>query len=371
MIFCLFVGTVRAVEIYEPFQSVRQLGMGGVYVFHENDAGSFVQNPAYTCVTEGFNWTLFNAGIGVGDIQSFTSLIEGSGSLPDANSFSALSPFYGKYLWFNAGAFSSFTLPCFGFAATYSGLAKFSMHNPAFPQLDTFYMTESGYRIGGGLRISEVLALGMDIKRINRAGSPISFGPDQLANLSASGSISSLAQSAQNEGLGHGLDLGVVSRFSMLPFNPTVSLAWKDVGSTAFAKTKGNDAPDRQKDNLTLGLTFDGAVPLLGIAGGIEYRHITTQGEQIGKKLHLGTELSLAFLDLRAGFHQGYTTYGFGIDLWILQLDAAWYKVERGVYPGQSPDERAQIGLMMELEFDPNFNLTEAGGKKRRLKQRR
>ena len=143
------------------------------------------------------------------------------------------------------------------------------------------------------------------------------------------------------------------------------------MGSTAFQQTGGATAPERQKDNLVLGMTVDGSIPFLGMAAGFEYRHISDTGEQIGKKLHLGAEVSLAMFDLRAGFYQGYTSYGLGLDLWLLQLDAAWYQIEKGVYPGQTPDERVQLGLMMNLEFDPNFSLVGAGGKKRRLKQRR
>ena len=35
----------------------------------------------------------------------------------------------------------------------------------------------------------------------------------------------------------------------------------------------------------------------------------------------MGAEVSIAMFDLRAGFYQGYTTYGLGMDLWLLKFD--------------------------------------------------
>lgn len=362
----------QAAEFYEPYQSTRQLGMGGVYVFHENDADSFLQNPAYTCQLEGLNWTVFDAQSGLGDLQSYTELVDaGGGSVPDPTAMSGLTPFYGKNIWLNATGNTTFTLPCFGFAMTFNGVANLYLNNPAFPELNTYYLTDTGFHLGAAIPISQNLSFGFSAKRIVRKGGPYTFGPSSLTTISGSNGLQTLIDSVQNTGGGYGLDMGLVSRFSMLPFNPTLSLGWRDVGSTSFIMTSGTGAPERQKDNLVLGMTIDGSIPLLGMAAGVEYRHINDNTEQLGKKLHFGAELSLGPLDARAGFYQGYPTYGVGMNFWFFQLEAAYYKVEKGVYPGQTPDERVKAGIYMDLAFDPNFNFMGAGGKKRKLKQRR
>ena len=361
-----------AKEFSEPNQTLRQLGMGGVYAFNENDAGSLMQNPAYTCYAKGLNMTLFDIRIGVGDLKTYMDLTDnGTKSLPTPQGLSGLAPYYGKDIWLGAGGYAAATLPCFGMAGFYSGTTGFMLHNPAYPQLNTTFQTDYGVDIGGAVQISPALSVGLAAKRVTRRGGPYVFGPDRLANLSGSDGLKELATSIENEGVGYGLDMGVTSRLEALPFNPTVSLAWRDVGSMSFVKTKGTDSPERQKDNLVLGMTFDGSVPLLGVSGGFEYRHITDADEQIGKKIHLGAEIHLGPFDVRSGLYQGYPTYGLGVNLFILQLDLAKYTVEQGVYPGQTPQERVNIGLMMELELDPNFNLVDIGGRKRRLKQRR
>ena len=342
--------------------------MGGVYVFNETDPASFLQNPGYACYTEGLNVNLFDIQLGVGDLQSYSELTNnGSTSLPSPSGLSGLSPYYGKDIWLGAGGYAALTLPCFGVAGYYTATTSFLLHNPAYPQLNTFYQTDYGANIGGGFKLGPMLSFGLAAKRVTRKGGPYVFGPDALAN----GELTDLVTSIDNEGVGYGLDVGLVSRFDALPFNPTLSLGWRDIGSMAFVKTKGTDAPNRQKDNLVLGAGIDGSIPLLGFSAGVEYRHATDANEQIGKKLHMGAEVHLGFFDVRAGLYQGYPTYGLGIGLLFLQLDVAKYTVEQGAYPGQNPQERIQIGLMMEIGLDPNFNLVDLGGKKRRLKQRR
>jgi hypothetical protein len=366
-LFLLSTEKIFANEIYEPFQSIRQLGMGGVYVFNEHDANSFLQNPAYTCHLKGLNWTLVDVGAGLGDLTNYSTLATQS----TATGLTSFSAYYGKSIWIQAGGISTLTLPCFGMSGYYTGIAGFKLHNPAFPSLVSMYQTDYGLAIGGGFPLAEDFSLGLSAKRVIRKGGPYTFGPDSISTLTSAAGVQDLVTSTNNEGIGYGIDMGFAARLKQLPFNPTVSLAWRDVGSTAFVKTNGLTSPERQKDNLVAGVTFDGSIPLLGIAAGLEYRHINDNSEPLGKKLHAGAELTFLFMDLRAGLYQGYPTYGFGMNMWLVQLDASVYTIETGAYPGQTANQRAQIGLNMELEFDPNFKLVGSGGQRRRLKQRR
>ncbi len=354
-----------AKELIENYQTARQLGMGGVYVFDEHDGGSFMQNPAYTCSVKGLNWNVFDLGVGLGDIAQFE--FYGSNEI---TSFTSLNSYYGKGFYVGAGGYSSVTLPCFGFAAIYNIVGRFQMHNPAYPQMNTYYVTDYGAKIGGGIPIGPALTFGLAVKRIDRKGGPYTFGPESLAGLSGSSGVQNLVANLGNEGIGYGLDAGFVFR-PPLPLNPTLSASWNDAGSMAFTKIAGNDAPERQKDNLVLAATTGVSAFGFGFSTGVEYRHVTDNDEQIGKKIHLGAEVQLAFIDARAGLYQGYPSYGVGINLFFLQLDAALYSIEKGAYPGQTQEQRGQVSLMVDLEFDPNFNLVDSKGKSRRLKQRR
>ena len=161
-------------------------------------------------------------------------------------------------------------------------------------------------------------------------------------------------------------------RFDDIPLNPTLAFAWTDVGKTEFTKIGGVAAPPGIKDVQTASLTFDADSVLAGFAAGIEYRHMSDSSEQFGKKIHVGAELDLPLLTLRGGFYQGYTTYGIALDFWLVQFDLASYTVETGAYPGQTGDGRVQVGLSMNLGFDPSFNLVQInGGSGRGVKKRR
>lgn len=360
----IFVSSqVYASELYQHFQSVRALGMGGVYVYDESDAGVIFKNPAGLGQINGFNLTLFNIDAGVNGLQIYNDLQ----SISNMSGLSSLSALYGKNVWLGADAYTSFAIPYFGFAVFDNASTGFRLDNPAYPNMTMSLLNDYGYSIAGALPIAPNLYFGLGFKRLTRLGGTQVFGGTSLNNTTNS----QLASSFQNTGYAYGLDTGL-HFVAPAPFSPTLSLSWMDAGATTFIKTAGNNAPARIEDNLTAAFTFNGDVPLLGFSGGFEYRHIKNNSEPLGKKLHMGVELSVAMFDVRAGFYQGYTTYGVGLDLLFMQLDAAMYSVEKGAYAGQTPDQRIEIRLISEISFDPSFSIMEFGStKKRKLKQRR
>ncbi|MCE3010837.1 MAG: hypothetical protein LW875_09515 [Proteobacteria bacterium] len=363
LLFCFGFWAKASSEFYEYNKTVRQAGMGGVYVFRDDDASSFLQNPAYTCFTEGVNWTIFNMNLG----SNGYSIYDDIGDFKKIDGINSLKPYYGKEVYIGVGANTTLTLPCFGVSYWLNGAITLLATNPPFPRLEVSYINDQAFQMGGAFKLSDNTSVGATIRRITRLGGDQVFDADLLTNINTD----KILDSFNNTGRAWAADVGIVTRLSKQAFNPTLSIAWKDVGRTRFLRTKGLEAPQSQSDNLTMGLTFNAGIPGFSVEGGLEYRHITDTESQLGKKLHMGLELGLPFFDVRAGFNQGYTTYGFGMDLFFFQLDAAMYSVETGAYPGQKEDERLQIGLSFEMGFDPDFKLTNYGGKKRKLKQRR
>lgn len=69
----------------------------------------------------------------------------------------------------------------------------------------------------------------------------------------------------------------------------------------------------------------------------------------IYKNLHLGSEFKWKALAARLGVSQGYLTAGFGVDLWLFQVNVATYAEELGLNPGVMEDRRyaAQIGFQI------------------------
>ena len=357
----LFV-QANATELFQLGENTRSYGMGGVRVTDEKEAAAFLWNPANLSYMKGMNLEVVDFSFDVNGKEAYDNF-KGVDFSKGISSYSSL---YGKQLRSDAEGYSAFTLPYFGVAVYDKGYLDMMLHDPAFPSLDVTYQNDYAFAMGGSVSLWPYASFGMTAKRINRLGGPQKIG---FSTLNSGLSQDALIGQFTNEGIGYGLDSGFIQKVPG-PLDLTFGAAWQDMGSTAFTKTHGNDAPERIKDNLTLSATFQQDLLLLGFAGGIEYRHITDE-DTLGKKLNMGLEVSLLNMDIRGGLYQGYPTYGAGIDLWLLQLDAAIYTVEEGAYPGQTPSQRYQVGFSMNFGFDPDFNLTDAGGKRRRMKQRR
>lgn len=354
-------GHGEAAELRSSGQNIRALGMGGVRLSTGEDAAVMLWNPAGLHFSQGLRLDLFNLGLGTNGYQNYQTFTE----LGTIHGLDDLTPLFGKPFNVGLNGYAAMSLPNVGFAVYDEGWTDLMFNNPAFPELNVAYYNDYGYALGGAFGAGGA-AFGLSVKRITRMGGIRTIGADMLDGFDTS----TVASMFTDEGVGYGLDLGFMYK-APAPLNPTVSVAWQNVGHTQFQLTKGTVTPPGIRDNLVLGASVDGSVGLAGMAAGVEYRHVGLQGEQLGKKIHMGAEVNLLNMDFRAGFYQGYTTYGFGLDLFLFRLDAAMYSAERGAYAGQTPDERLTVGLSASFGFDPDFNLISIGGKSRKLKQRR
>lgn len=351
----------RAAEVPETHRNVRSSGMGGIYMSIVNNSDAIFVNPAAMGRTTGFNWQVMNVEAGVNglDIYQDFSNIDQS----DTNSF---NQFFGKEIWFRAGGKSAVTLPYFGIGVYSDSQASFELHNPAFPQFETNFISDYGVVLGGAFPIGPRSYGGLTFKRISRWGGQ----QDIDLGVIATGDPADIADQFQNKGNGYGIDAALLTSLP-LPLSPTFSLVWQDVGSTAFIKSAGAEAPPRIHDNLSLGVSTSLDLPGLDWVAGFEYRHITESQYALGQKLHFGTEFSLPMIDIRGGINQGYATYGLGLNILFFRFDVASYTEEMGTYPGQTPQNRIELGLSLDLSFDADFNLMGSDGKRRKLKQRR
>lgn len=348
-------------EIYEYNQSVKDLGRGGVHILKETDGSAFLTNPAMLAFMKGIRWSILDFQGGVNG-QNTYNLLQNY-PISAAN----ISHYYGQNVWLGFGGYTSFSMPYFGFAIIGNSYLNFLVTNPAFTTIDISSITDYGFQFGGAFNLSENFAFGATIKRVNRTGGSTSLGPGAIAGLNQA----AIQNAISTAGVGYGGDLGLVWK-GKNSVNPVVSLSWLDVGYTYFYPSTGTVGPPVQADNLVFNVTINQNYAGFGWGLGAEYRHIRNVEIEVSKKVHVGAELNLGLIDVRGGFYQGWMGYGASIDLWLFNLDAAVYKVERGVYAGQNGDDRFQIGLTLDAGFDPNFIMSGVGGKGRsKLKQRR
>jgi hypothetical protein len=222
-----FLSSAQAFEVMETHHNVRSNGMGGVYMSIVNDSNALFVNPAALGKTQGLNWQVLNVEFGVNGIDVYNDF-----KAINLSAASSFSQFFGKEVWFRGGGKSAITLPYFGVGGYSDTQSHLVLHNPAFPQFDTTFLSDYGMVVGGSFPIGPTSYGGMTVKKISR------WGGQQEIDLGviASGNPALIADQFKNKGNGYGVDMAVLTTLPA-PLNPTVSLVWQDVGSTAFTKS--------------------------------------------------------------------------------------------------------------------------------------
>ena len=359
-----FSTTAVATEIIESNLTVRGLGMGGVLDSIARDTDAIFFHPAALGMIDGLRLQIVDLGLGVNGTSAYSDLQTAN------NNTATLANYAGKRYWLGLNGKTALAIPRFGFGAYDNGYLDISVQNPVLPQLNTTYINDWGYYMAYGQETVPGLYIGMALKQVNRVGGTQVIPVSNLAN-----SLTNLADQFQDKGVGYGLDLSMIYQ-AKTTFQPAFHAIYHDIGATTFRKQTGTNAPPRIEPNVTFGFTTLLDLPGLDWTNAIEYRYAGNVGDTYDatKKIHLGTELSLPFIDLRAGVNQGWATYGVGINVLLGSLDIAYYDVEMGGYAGQDNQNRIMVSFSMELSFDVNFNITGINGKggpRRKLKLRR
>lgn len=367
----------RAAELTEMWTNVRALGMGNAFTAVVDGSESLFYNPAGLARSGGFSWTIFDPRVGANGLEAVDIFREFSENEDLPTLFNNL---YGNPIWVGGGSKTAFQLSGMAFAA-WAGLdVGTNLSNPAYPVMEMEYAADYGFTAGFGFdMVPGVLKTGIAARRITRVGTALPIGVSTLATLNTD----QLEQEFKNRGSAYGLDLGFVLT-APSPVRPTLAFTWKNVGETTFRKEAGARAPARIDSEMIIGGAIEIDAALVTITPSFDYKHANREDVQLGKKIHMGLEVGLPLIDIRAGLHQGYYTLGAGLNMGLLRVDAATYGVELGEYPGQLEDRRYIVQVAFEIGFDPSSfgfggssaSSSGSGGKHgfsggRRLKQRR
>ncbi|MBX7232333.1 MAG: hypothetical protein K1X29_09640 [Bdellovibrionales bacterium] len=346
ILFLLKLDFSQATELYEINTSVRALGMGNAYVGVVQNADALFYNPAGLSRVSGINWLIMDPKIGLNGAQVLSTVSD----IQSSSSFEqTVQNLYGDHVWAGGGAKSALTLPNLGFAIYDHADASFDVNNPVYPNLDVSIVNDYGYALGASLPLLPVFHIGTTIKYIQRTGSRKPFGPSYISNLDPS----TITDNAQNKGTGYSFDLGM-NLLIPGPISPVFSLVWKDVGNTTFRPTSlGLETPPTQQSEMIVGMALNIDTPIVSVAPAFDFKYLDRSGVQLGRKIHLGVEIGIPLIDIRAGFSEGYYTLGAGFNLGLIRIDAATYGVELGDYPGQREDRRYILQASLELGFGP------------------
>ncbi len=230
--------------------------------------------------------------------------------------------------------------------------------------------------------LGDRLWLGADVRPLIRLAVPVDYdamfgffdalrsGGDPLAELESSPAL---------YGFGFGIDLGALYAVGGWRFG----LAVRDFLGTSIAYRQSTFGEVLQALRRTggfpsggVGLPEDPVIPM-ELSLGVSYRfafaprtvdpvvHLALsdlitvlKGERSPwTALHLGTEVRLLrFLALRAGLNQGYLTFGGGLRVPGLELNAAFFTREMGANRGDQPSAGLALEAAVRLDKAPRSN---------------
>lgn len=353
----------QADSVFTPNLNARSRAMGGTSIAFARGADALFYNAAALARVEGYSLKIADANVGAS--KNSQRLADQGFSSSDPLTSSALQDLYGETFFAEGSAQTGMVFPYFGVGAYSANHITEVFNNPVFPTFNVDFMSEYGYIVAGALPLGENVSFGFTGRHMKRWSGKQDILVTDLIGTNERYLVESRFQ---DKGTGDAID---VSFLATLPQqNVNIAVVWKDLGHTAFKTDTGN-GPERQEDNLSFGVSKTSKHNFFDMTYAFEYDHIRQSGENIAKKLHLGAEMSLGLIDLRAGLSQGNLTYGAGIDLWLINIEAAAYCDELGSSIGQSRSDRYQASVSITLDFDQAFKLKNQMGKKRRLLQRR
>ena len=210
------------------------------------------------------------------------------------------------------------------------------------------------------------LKIGGDLRPFARMDSTVPAS-DLIAALAGNGNPGTVIfNSSANYGLGLAADLGGIFTMGSLsaglsvrdispPFafnQTTIQSVVSTGGSPTYTTTDGQA---QFLPNVAVGLGWTPVV-LPGLVDPALYFEVQDpirairDKESVWNLLHVGGELKLlSFVYLRGGINQGWLTAGAGLDLLILEIDAAVFTEELGAHPGDLPRSGVAANIRLHL----------------------
>ncbi|UCE04393.1 MAG: hypothetical protein JSW07_12240 [bacterium] len=199
------------------------------------------------------------------------------------------------------------------------------------PSIKAFAQNDLVLSFGYGQNVDKKLAVGIGAKFIRRFESEmIEIAIEKTEGVNAA--IDTSFDQLKKGKTGFGIDIGAIYKL-----NDKMKLA---AAVQDFFCRIGSGNPLM---NLKIGMAYQ-YITQLQIYADVEDL-FNMNGEQFINKIHLGAEYQMPVLSFQAGFNRGYPTIGFGIDVWALRFNYAYFTDELTGSPGQQPEYYHLLGI--------------------------
>ncbi len=336
----------HAAEIYEFYNGVRSLGMGGAYVTTANDETALYTNPAGLGKLRDAFVTIADPEVGFTDnITDFVPF----GDITDLASAQGLIAIMtrqpGKHLHFHAQFSPSLVLPNFGIGLLAKWETNAWTNNPA-TTVTMNYRNDYALTLAYNFRLFDgIIKVGVNAKYIDRIEVRNATFPTTTTNLNF--------KNISSEGTGVSSDAGIImtAPWKLLP---SLGVVVRDVGHTSFTMSDGafyrsTTRPQQEQQQVDAGFSVS---PIFGknVRGILtaEVHDVTTKDPlekaDIMRRFHGGMEINVAdFFFLRGGANQKFWTAGFEFASEKFQLQGAYYGEDVGT-PNNPIEDRRLVG---------------------------
>ena len=355
-------------ELRRPGQGVRNLGMGNTGIGLSFDENALFYNPAglasVDTILVGFPFLVEVSDDSVNIIKEVSKL---SGDSKNADIVALLM---GKRVHFRTLIDLNLIMPfgelmTFGAAHGIEWQFDFGVRNPVAIEIDFGFRLDRINNFGFALPVARGRWLvGAGVETIERCDIPLTtatFGT--VLNNSDIGSTIGKCElndlkRAQTFNFGFQRRLETASALKM-----TWGVTANNVGGLKFNRSDNETSPADQNPEYSTGFSWQPSWGPVRLLYAIDIRDLTMEHADdtdcqskkstdcLWKRLHIGTEIGISPIDsgastfaIRAGFNQGYFTYGFELNPFIvfrgLNIQYAVYKTETGSQIGDRPDKR-------------------------------
>ncbi len=360
-------------ELRRPGQGVRNLGMGNTGIGLSFDENALFYNPAglasVDSILVGFPFLMEVSDDSVNIIKEVSKL---SGDSKNADIVALLM---GKRVHFRNLIDLNLIMPfgelmTFGAASGIETQFDFGVRNPVAIEIDFGFRLDRINNFGFALPVARGRWLvGAGVETIERCDIPLTtatFGT-VLNNSDIGSSFGSCKlndlKRAQTFNFGFQKRLETASALKM-----TWGFTANNVGGLKFKRSDNETSPADQNPEYSTGFSWQPSWGPVRLLYAIDIRDLTMEHADdtdcqskkstdcLWKRLHIGTEIGISPIDsgastfaIRAGFNQGYFTYGFELNPFIvfrgLNIQYAVYKTETGSQIGDRPDKRKVFQL--------------------------
>ena len=360
-------------ELRRPGQGVRNLGMGNAGIGLSFDENALFYNPAglasVDSILVGFPFLMEVSDDSVNIIKEVEKL---SGDSKNADIVALLM---GKRVHFRNLIDLNLIMPfgelmTFGAASGIETQFDFGVRNPVAIEIDFGFRLDRINNFGFALPVARGRWLvGAGVETIERCDIPLTtatFGT-VLNNSDIGSSIGKCElndlKRAQTFNFGFQRRLETASALKM-----TWGFTANNVGGLKFKRSDNETSPADQNPEYSTGFSWQPSWGPVRLLYAIDIRDLTMKHADdtdcqskkstdcLWKRLHIGTEIGISPIDsgastfaIRAGFNQGYFTYGFELNPFIvfrgLNIQYAVYKTETGSQIGDRPDKRKVFQL--------------------------